>query len=298
MQDLSGREGNQMRSVPLNWFTDDEEFKFFIQYGKHEEDMYVHQHVDFSELVIVLHGNATHIVNSEESFIKKGDVFVINGETSHGYKDPHEFRICNIMYKPEMLESAGPDFKRSNGYQALFVLEPYYRNINHALSKMSLSISSLEYVASVVDFMIEEYTNKQQGYQTILRSRFMELVVQLSRQYENQERQGVQHHLMHLAKAISFMEDNYLQPISREEIAAKSNISVRHLNRIFQSYYKTTPSAYLLQLRLEHACRLLKSTNLPISEVSYQSGFNDSNYFTRQFTKVIGLSPKVYRKSR
>ncbi|AYB43736.1 helix-turn-helix domain-containing protein [Paenibacillus lautus] len=287
-----------MRSVHLDWFTTDEQFKFFIQYGGHEEDMYVHHHVDFSELVIVLHGNATHIVNTEESFIKKGDVFVINGTTSHGYKDPHEFRICNIMYKPEMLESAGPEFKRSNGYQALFVLEPYYRNINHALSKMSLPISSLDYVSSVVDFMIEEYANKLQGYQTILRSRFMELVVQLSRQYENQERHGAQINLMHLAKAISFMEDNYLQPITREEIAAKSNISVRHLNRIFQSYYQTTPFAYLLQLRLEHACRLLKTTPLPISEISYQSGFNDSNYFTRQFSKVFGLSPKVYRKRR
>ncbi|PJN55258.1 hypothetical protein PAEVO_19790 [Paenibacillus sp. GM2FR] len=162
-----------------------------------------------------------------------------------------------------------------------------------------MPISSLDYVTSVVDFMIEEYTNKLQGYQTILRSRFMELVVQLSRQYEKQERrQGAQSNLMHLAEAISFMEDNYLQPISREEIAAKSNISVRHLNRIFQSYYQTTPFAYLLQLRLEHACRLLKTTNLPISEISFQSGFNDSNYFTRQFTKVFTLSPKAYRKNR
>ncbi|MBA9085533.1 putative cupin superfamily protein [Fontibacillus solani] len=37
-----------------------------------------HQHVDFSELVIVLNGHTTHIVNHEESFIKKGNVFVSN----------------------------------------------------------------------------------------------------------------------------------------------------------------------------------------------------------------------------
>ncbi|WP_106767538.1 AraC family transcriptional regulator [Paenibacillus faecalis] len=287
-----------MESFQLDWFTGDDEFKFYIQYGGHEEDMHVHHHVDFSELVIVLHGNATHIVNAEKSFIKKGDVFVINGTTSHGYKDPDEFRICNIMYKPDMLESAGPELRRSNGYQALFVLEPHYRNINHSLGKMSLPISSLDYVSSVVDFMIEEFTNKLQGYETILRSRFMELVVQLSRQYEKQERQGAEGNLMHLAKAISFMEDNYLHPLSREDIAAKSNISIRHLNRIFQSYYQTTPFAYLQQLRLEHACRLLKTTSLPISEVSFESGFNDSNYFTRQFTKAFGMSPKMYRKNR
>ena len=86
------------------------------------------------------------------------------------------------------------------------------------MSKMSLPISSLDYVSSVVDFMIEEYANKPQGYQTILRSRFMELVVQLSRQYEKQERHGAQINLMHLAKAISYMEDNYLHPLPAKKL--------------------------------------------------------------------------------
>ncbi|WP_219838559.1 helix-turn-helix domain-containing protein [Paenibacillus sp. R14(2021)] len=287
-----------MRSIHLEWFTTDEQFQFYIQYGEHDEDMYMHHHVDFSELVIVLRGNATHVVNKEETFIKKGDVFVIDGSTSHAYKDPHEFRICNIMYRPDFLKLAGPDLRTSNGYQALFVLEPFYRNINHFESKLSLVIPSLEYVSSLVAFMIEEYGNKLQGYQTMLRSRFMELVVYLSRQYENQERQGVQGNLMHLANAISFIEDHYLEQLSREQIAAESNISVRHLNRIFQSYYQTTPFAYLQKLRLEHASMLLETKDIPISEISFKSGFNDSNYFTRQFTKAYGMSPKAYRRSR
>ncbi|WP_379141308.1 helix-turn-helix domain-containing protein [Paenibacillus sp. sgz500992] len=285
-----------MKSVYLNWFTSDEQFKFYIQYGGHQEDMYMHNHVDFSELVIVLHGNATHIVNTEEFFIKRGDVFIIDGATSHAYKDPNNFRICNVMYKSEFLKLACPELRKSNGFQALFILKPSYLNIQHLTSKLSLPISHLDYISSLLDFMIEEYNRKLQGYQTMLRSRFMELVVHLSRQYEKQEGQGVQSNLMYLANAISYMEDNYLEWLSREEIAAKSNISVRHLNRIFQSYYQTTPFAYLQQLRLEHACMLLKKTNLPISEISYKSGFNDSNYFTRQFTKAYGMSPKLYRK--
>lgn len=286
-----------MRSVHLNWFTTDEQFLFYIGYGGHDEDMYLHDHVDFSELVIVLNGNATHIVNTEASFIKKGDIFVIDGSTTHGYKDPHDFRICNIMYHPDILATSGPDLMTSVGYKALFVLEPFYRNIQPLNSKLSLSISSLEYVSTFVAYMIEEYTNKLQGYQTMLRSRFMELAVYLSRQYQNQDRQGIQGNFLHLANAISFMEDHYLEPLTRDQIADKSGISVRHLNRIFQSYYQTTPFAYLLQLRLEHACHLLKTTKIPIIDVSDKSGFNDSNYFTRQFTKVFGMSPKVYRKN-
>lgn len=286
-----------MSSTYLNWFTSDLQFPFYIQYGGHEEDTELHQHVDFSELVIVLNGNATHVVHTEEYFIKKGNAFVINGSTPHAYRDPHDFKICNIMFRPEMLASIGPDLKKSNGFQALFVLEPYYRNIQSYPGKLALPIPSLEYVESLIAVMIEEYHGQLQGYQTMLLSRFTELVVYLSRHYDTQEKGMEGNHLMHLANAISYMEDHYLEPLTLEEIAGKSNISVRHLNRIFRSYYQMTPIAYMLTLRLERACSLLKHSSLPITQISYECGFNDSNYFTRQFRKAYGVSPKVYRQN-
>lgn len=283
-----------MSNVYLNWFTRDEHFPFFIQYGGHEEETALHKHVDFSELVIVLNGHATHIVNNEESFIKKGNVFVINSGTSHAYKAPYDFKICNIMFKPEMLNSAGSDLRTLNGFQALFILEPFYRNINSYKSKLNISIVSLEYVSSLISIMITEYEEKLHGYKTMLASRFMELVVYLSRQYDHQEK-GIDASLMHLANAISYIEDHYLEQVTLEEIATKSDISVRHLNRLFRAYYLTTPIAYLQRLRLERACTLLQQPNLSITEISYQSGFNDSNYLTRQFKKMYGMSPKSFR---
>ncbi|AOZ90890.1 helix-turn-helix domain-containing protein [Paenibacillus crassostreae] len=286
-----------MSNVYLNLFTRDEHFPFFIQYGSHEENTTFHNHVDFSELVIVLNGHATHIVNSEESFIKKGNVFVINSGTSHAYKDPYDFKICNIMYKPEMLNSAGSDLRTLNGFQALFILEPFYRSINPYKSKLNISIVSLEYVASLISIMIKEYEEKIHGYKTMLASRFMELVVYLSRQYDHQEK-GIDASLMHLANAISYIEDHYLVQVTLEEIATKSDISVRHLNRLFRAYYLTTPIAYLQRLRLERACTLLNQTNLSITEISYECGFNDSNYLTRQFKKTYGMSPKSFRNKK
>ncbi|MNC16563.1 HTH-type transcriptional activator RhaS [compost metagenome] len=283
-----------LSNVYLNWFTTDEQFPFYIQYGGHEEDTALHKHADFSELVIVLNGHATHLVNQEESFIKKGNVFVINGGTPHAYKSPYDFKICNIMYKAEMLGLAGHDLRTLNGYQALFVLEPFYRNIYAYKSKLNMSMASLEYVSSLIAAMIREYEEKVHGYQTMLASRFMELVVYLSRQYDNQEK-GVDSSLMHLANAISYIEDHYSEQISLEEIAAKSDISVRHLNRIFRAYYQTTPIAYIQRLRLEQACMQLKQTNRSITEISYLCGFNDSNYLTRQFKKTYGMSPKAFR---
>ncbi|SFS57845.1 AraC family transcriptional regulator [Paenibacillus sp. 453mf] len=285
-----------MSKVQLNWFTNDEEFPFFIQYGGHDEDTSLHRHNDFSELVIVLQGHATHVVNNEVSFIKKGYVFVINGETIHGYKDPQDFKICNIMYKPDLLTYIGSDLNASKGYQALFVLEPLYRNIQSNESKLYMSLTNLEYVSSLITAMMNEYKNKHPGYKTMLTSRLIELVVYLSRQYESSDT-DTDSHVMHLATAVSYIEDHYLEAITLEEIAEHSDISVRHLNRIFKSYYQTSPMAYLQRLRLERACQLLRLTRLPITQISFQSGFNDSNYFARQFKKAYGMSPKAFRQS-
>ena len=235
--------------VYLDWFTTDEQFPFFIQYGGHDEDTRLHKHFEFSELVVVLNGNATHIVNTETFHIKKGNVFIIDGDTLHAYKDPLDFKICNIMYRPEMLKSIGPDLRTSNGFQAMFVLEPFYRNIHTHQSRFQLSMPGLNYVSTLISIMIDEYNGKQQGYQTMLISRFMELVVYLSRQYDKQET-GTDSNLMHLANAISYIENHYLEPLTLDAIAANSNISVRHLNRLFQSYNQTTPMAYLQRLRL------------------------------------------------
>lgn len=282
-----------MKKVRLRWFTDDKEFPFFIQYGGHTEDFPLHYHTDFSELVIVLNGHATHIVNDEISFIKKGHAFVINGETAHAYLDPCDFRICNIMYQPEMLQHIGADLISFNGYHELFVLEPLYRN--KTKNHLYMSLTDLEYIEAFIDGMINEYQIRQPGYKTMLTSKFTELVTYLSRQRES-TRKSTQEHIRHLATALSYIEDHYLDQISLEDIALHSNISPRHLNRIFKSHYQTSPIAYLQRLRLERACNLLRLTQLPITQVSYQSGFNDSNYFTRRFRSTYGISPKQFRQ--
>ncbi|WP_438434214.1 helix-turn-helix domain-containing protein [Gorillibacterium sp. sgz500922] len=281
--------------VYLEWFTLDDSFPFFIQYGGHEDDTNLHIHADFSELVIVLSGSATHSVNAEETFVKKGDVFVIKGATPHGYRNPQRFKICNIMYKTGLLHSFGSDLNRSIGYQALFVIEPAYREELPFKSRLSLDLTSLEFVSAHVSALVREYEEKEQAFKTMVSAGFLQLIVYLSRRYEKQNG-GSESRLIHLARVVSYLEDHYLEPLSIEKLAAESQISVRHLNRLFKSHYQITPLEYVQKLRLEHASELLKRTNLPVTLLSYESGFNDSNYFTRQFTKQFGMAPTFYRR--
>lgn len=281
----------------LHYFTNDPSFPFFIQYGEHDTPMPAHFHADFTELVIVLNGTAMHRVDNEEYLIKKGDVFVINGRTSHSYHDTDTLRICNIMYQAEQLHKDGRDLPRSAGYQALFVIEPFLAREYHFKSRLHLSYSDHETVREMVDGMIREYHDRLEGYQALVYARFLELVVFLSRHYARLE-PADQGSLIHIAKAVSFMENHFRRQVSLPEIAAEAHLSPRHFSRLFRRQYAMSPMHYLLTLRIRHACDLLRQSNLGISEVAWQSGFEDSNYFSRQFRQITGVAPRDYRGGR
>ncbi|HEX3075583.1 MAG TPA: helix-turn-helix domain-containing protein [Lachnospiraceae bacterium] len=278
----------------LNYFTKDDEFPFFVQYGKHEENLKIHYHYDFSELVIVLSGTATHIVDNERYIIKKGDVFVINCSTSHGYEDPVNFKICNIMFKSAFLYRSVSDIKRTAGFHALFVIEPYLAKLHNFYSRLTLELSDYEIGKRLITSLIDEYTEMEEGYQTFIQAYFMQLVVFLSRRYSLAETKA-KDSIINIASAISYMENHFKEQLTLQTLAELANISVRHFSRIFQETYNMTPMNYLLQLRMQNACSLLKNSKHAITDIAYESGFNDSNFFTRQFKKTYGVTPTKYR---
>lgn len=282
--------------MKLNLFTKDESFPLFIQYGKHDDNLFIHTHKDFSELVIVLSGSAMHIVDNENFYIKKGDVFVISNDTAHGYEEAENFHICNIMYRSENLLSADYDIKKNAGFHALFVLEPYFTKEHNFKSRLTLKPIDFDKIHILTDVMLAEYQTKAEGWQTLLKSSFMTLVVMLSRLYSfgnNSEEVDI----INIAKSISYIECHYTEDISIDVLAEISHYSPRHFTRIFSETYNTTPLNYILTLRINHACSLLKESRLPISNIALQCGFSDSNYFSRIFKKKTGLTPKQFRTS-
>ena len=283
-----------MEEMKLGFFTKDESFPLFIQYGKHEEALFIHTHKDFSELVIVMNGSANHIVDEEKFYIKKGDVFVISNDTAHGYEDTEDFRICNIMYRSEYLLSADYDIKKNAGFHALFVLEPYITREQGFRSRLMLKLKDFEKIYTLIDFMHSEYQTKADGWQTLLEENFMTLVVMLSRLYSF-DSSFEKNDIINIAKSISYMENHYTENITIDALAEISHYSPRHFTRIFSETFHTTPLNYIIALRINHACSLLRESKLTMSEIAFQCGFSDSNYFSRIFKKKTGLTLRQFR---
>lgn len=281
-------------NMKLQYFTQDESFPFYIQYGHHNKEMFIHGHEDFSELVIVLDGSATHIVNNERLEVNKGDVFVMNEGTVHGYENPQNFKICNIMFRTDIFVSENYDIRQLPGFHALFLLEPKYNNENGFKSRLKLPPAVFSDVEHILKKAMEEYASDNYGHKTMVRSYFLQLVVLLSRLYGN----NVHHkEIESISRAAAYMELNFMEDISIKELLNVTHYSQRHFIRLFSATYSTTPQQYLLGIRIRHACSLLKEKTFSITEIATRCGFNDSNYFCRIFKKNIGMTPSMYRKN-
>jgi AraC-like DNA-binding protein len=91
------------------------------------------------------------------------------------------------------------------------------------------------------------------------------------------------------------MLSDYAEPLSTADMAAKVGLSVSQFNRQFKKKFLTTPRSYLINVRINAACHLLVSTDLPISQVALRTGFYDPSHLTNQFTRHRGMSPSQYR---
>ena len=96
---------------------------------------------------------------------------------------------------------------------------------------------------------------------------------------------------------IFHIQEHYQETISIKELAEQMNMSPRNFSRIFHKTCGLSPVNYIIKLRIDHACELLQNSSLTVSQVAYACGFQDSNYFTRQFKGISGFSPRDYRRS-
>lgn len=97
-------------------------------------------------------------------------------------------------------------------------------------------------------------------------------------------------------KAKSILHSRINGQISLKDVAASCNCSISNLNKVFKRETNTSPINYFLGLKMQRACRLLAHSALRIKEIASSLGFEDPYYFSRLFTKYIGVSPRQYRK--
>ena len=100
-----------------------------------------------------------------------------------------------------------------------------------------------------------------------------------------------------IKKILSYIEDNYQNKITLNDIAGHIHLCESECTRLFKRHMNTTLFTFLQEYRIERSLEFLQSGE-PVSTVALNTGFSDPNYYSKVFAKIKGCSPREYRKHR
>ena len=98
-------------------------------------------------------------------------------------------------------------------------------------------------------------------------------------------------------KVIKYMKKNISERLTVYDIATEFNFSSSHFNSLFRKKTSMSLMDYFIQLKMQRACQLLDFSDMRVKEVAAKIGYDDPYYFSRLFSKVMGLSPQTYRNN-
>ena len=112
-----------------------------------------------------------------------------------------------------------------------------------------------------------------------------------------EEAMNTSHRIDQVKSVLEYIEGHYTAPITLEILAGVAGMNPKYFCRFFRSITHQTPLDYVNHYRIEQAAQKLLTTNLSVTDISLECGFNDSSYFVKVFRKYRGLTPNQYRKN-
>lgn len=276
----------------LSCFISDERLPLWVVYRGRGLDpcRLFHDH-DYTELVVILHGPARHILDSREVSISEGDILLVHPGAVHAYDRTDEMELVNLLFDASRLPLPLLD-----GHSL-----PLFRQCfpDHAVTGQTpepvarLESGDLKEAFRMIRKLEDELRAPWPGSRLNSLLQFFQILIFLAR--ASGLKSPARRADFMIGDAIKYMNHHYAERVEPERLAKIVNMSPRSFFRHFYTTAGCSPIQYLLRLRLRHACDLLINSECTVTEVALQCGFCDSNYFCKQFRKVFAVSPRQYR---
>ncbi|MBP1991730.1 AraC family transcriptional regulator [Paenibacillus eucommiae] len=146
----------------------------------------------------------------------------------------------------------------------------------------------------IIQRMEEEWRRSTEKEKLRVKALFYQFIVEMLQQ---KQQQGLELLPAEVVKqAVQYMLDHVEQPVTLEILGQKFGYNSQYLARKFKGIMGRSPIDYLIGLRIDKACSMLRHTDASIGDIARSVGYEDLFYFTRIFKKNVGLSPSHYKK--
>lgn len=251
-------------------------------------DVAAHDH-DFYEIALVTAGGGRHFTAAGEDLLNVGSVVLIPPNQWHGYSDCEGLHVFDCFIGPELF-----DGDLSFLIDELALIGALASHSFPSPQRVKLGSEDLR----LAQRQLEALTDNLRTTRVTALGDLLILLDILARSWvptRTSSRRSVGRLHPAVAQAAQVLESSPRRPWTLTELAEVASVERTHLVRLFQRELGIPPIAYLNQLRQQEAARLLVQTNLPISRIGVEVGWDDAAYFARRFKAAYGLSPSGYR---
>lgn len=273
------------------------DFPYIVYMGKIPDALHnypLHWHEEF-EIIYIAEGEGTISVQSHRYQCNAGDIVIIPPQLIHDIRQNQNKSMLyfNILFKFSLLEQNENSIcyeKYFQPYRTGSVPKELYFPPENALNK-----KIAPHIHELIARRKEKYTTDELMIKSHLYAVLFELNTSLFPQ--SKQEKSTYTSFSRLKSALSFIQNNFQSELSVQQAAALSNLSESHFMKTFKKLTGMSLIQYVNSVRLEHAERLLQSTDKTISETCAECGFHSVSYFIRAFKKKYGRTPGELRKT-
>lgn len=253
----------------------------------------------YIELLYGLEGRFNVLLNGKYHYFAKGDLILINSKEVHQVNALDEFggNYIVLRFEPEVIYNNMFQNYSELKYTLPFLIEnPKQQKVITKDLLINTSIPELLWDIH------KEMDEQNYGYELAVRNHIGRIFLWILRYFHTNNPNGIfqfsedELYLRRLQPALDYVPDNYMNEIKTPDMASLCNMSSSYFSRLFNRIMNMTFNDYVNHIRLKEAEKLLVSTDLNITEISNQVGFNTTSYFIKIFKENKGTSPKQYQK--
>jgi AraC-like DNA-binding protein len=255
-----------------------------------------HRHCDFYELVLVYRGSAQNDNGSGKlKTLTVGNVFLMPPGSIHRYQAINEFAHFNILFRPELLNQLRFDLEDIPGFQTLFRGFGLAGEPSAVSPYLFLSENDMAKVMQMLEECCCELGELKAGYQAAAVASFLRALTTICRQAQSSGGRGAEYSFR-ISRVVEQLNSHYVEWFDVPRMAKLAGMSVSNFRHRFPEVMGVSPVEFLTRLRLKMAAQLLTTPEI-ITNIASQVGFEDGNYFARQFRKYTQLTPTEFRNA-
>ena len=255
------------------------------QHPKYE--MAFHWHTNL-EMIRVLDGELSLTLDNRTQLLHAGDIAFINSETVHGATPKNSCYEC-IVFNLAFLKTGNA------------LCDEFIDNLlSHAAYLREFPKD--DEVTSLVNAIFEQIAAEELGAPFQVIGLYHQLLGKIQRKklFTSHLPPSSVHDekkVVKLKTVLKYIRENFDKDITLEDMSAVAGFSNKYFCKFFKDMTGTTPVNYLLTYRIERAARKLLGSDLSVTQIAYDCGFNDLSYFIKTFKAFKKVSPKDYRKA-